>query len=66
MAQEKEMLKDSIRELGDLVSNLEGDNAALNNTLKLVMASNEQFRKHKIVGILTGNGRLTELLTYID
>ncbi len=55
LAQDKEMLKESIKEIEDSVSKLESDNAALGNTLRLVMSSNQQFRQHTIVGVLTGN-----------
>ena len=54
MAQEKELLKESINELENIVTKLESDNVALSNTLKLIASSNQQFRQHTIVGILTG------------
>ena len=63
MAQDKEMLKESINEIEALVSKLESDNVALNNTLKLVMSSNQQFRQHTIVGVLTGNKSPRRVLT---
>jgi len=54
MAQEKEMLKESITSLSDAVAELKMDNAALTNTLALVTSTNQQFRQHTIVGILPG------------
>lgn len=54
MAQEKELLKESINDLQNVVSGLENDNAALSSTLQLVSASNQQFRQSVIVGLLTG------------
>lgn len=54
MAQEKELLKESINDLENLVTKLESDNLALNNTVKLIASSNQQFRQHTIVGVLTG------------
>lgn len=58
MAQEKELLKESINDLGNVVSKLENDNVALNNTLKLIASCNQQFRQHTIVGVLTGTNML--------
>ena len=54
MAQEKEMLKDSIGRLIESVDELKLDNAALTNSLTLVSTSNQQFRQHTIVGVLPG------------
>lgn len=54
MAQEKEMLKESISSLSDAVSELKADNEALTNTLTLVTSANQQFRQHAIVGIMPG------------
>lgn len=51
-------MKESIRDLESVVSNLENDNIALNNTIKLVSSSNQQFRQHTIVGIMTGTRHL--------
>ena len=47
-------MKESISDLEDVVSTLENDNVALNNTIKLVSSSNQQFRQNTIVGIMTG------------
>ena len=54
MAQEKEILKESIRDLEELVAELKLDNAALDNTSALVASSNQKFRQHTIVGVLNG------------
>ena len=58
MAQEKELLKESINDLQNVVSGLENDNLALSSTLQLVSTSNQQFRQCVIVGLLTGNYNL--------
>ena len=55
MAQDKELLKESINKMDNLVTKLESDNAALGNTIKLIASSNQQFRQQTIVGVLTGN-----------
>lgn len=54
MAQEKELLKELISDLQNIVYNLENDNSALSSTLQLVSTSNQQFRQCVIVGLLTG------------
>lgn len=54
MAQEKELVKESISDLQNTVYNLENDNSALSSTLQLVSSSNQQFRQCVIVGLLTG------------
>ena len=62
MAQEKEMLKESITSLSDAVMELKVDNAALINTLTLVTSANQQFRQHTIVGVMPGSFFLFLLL----
>lgn len=61
MAQEKEFLKESIRDLQNVIHSLESDNSALNSTLQLVSTANQQFRQGCIVGVLTDDDKAIKI-----
>lgn len=54
MVQEKEEVKEILEDLRSRVSQLESENDALGNTIKLVVSSNKNFRQHTILGLLSG------------